>query len=60
MSDELDAAIARLLEDDGPDSPGITFDTLAESLLNQGPRCVHQDEDKHSDIQQEESAEQSH
>jgi len=56
MSDELDPALARLLkeDEDGPDLIGITFESLQESLLNQG----HQDGDKHSDIQQEESAEQ--
>ena len=60
MSDELDDTLSRLLEDDGHDLSGITFENLAESLLKEGPHRVHQDEDKHSDIQQEESTEQSH
>ena len=62
MSDELDPALARLLEEDedGPDLIGIIFESLhSGSLLNQGPHRVHQDGDKHSDIEQEESAEQS-
>ena len=61
MSDELDPALARLLEEDkdGPDLIGITFESLHESLLNQGPHHVRPDGDNHSDIEQEESAEQS-
>jgi hypothetical protein len=38
---------------------GITFESLHESLLNQGPHHVRPDGDNHSDIEQEESAEQS-
>ncbi len=36
-----------------------SFETLAQSLLDQDPDGVHQYEDQHSDIQHEESAEQS-
>ena len=59
MSDEFDAALACLLEADRPDLSATTFETLAQSLLYQGPHRAHQDEDKHSDIQQKESAKQS-
>ena len=45
-------------DEDGPDLIGITFESLHESLGNQGPHSVHQDGDQHSAIQQEESAEQ--
>jgi hypothetical protein len=60
MPDELDSALARLLqsEDEGPDLIGITFESLHESLGNQGPHSVREDGDQHSAIQQEESAEQ--
>ena len=58
MSDELHPALGRLLEEgeDGPDLMGITFESLHESLLKQGPHRVHPDGDKHRDIEQEESA----
>jgi hypothetical protein len=59
MSDEFDAALACLLEADSPDLSATTFETLAQSLLYQGPHRAHQDENKHSDIQQKESAKQS-
>ena len=36
-----------------------TFETLAQTHLDQDPDRVHQDEDQHSDIQHEESAEHS-
>ena len=60
LPDELDPALARLLqpEDEGPDLIGITFETLHESLGNQGRHSVHEDGDQQSAIQQEESAEQ--
>ena len=43
VPDELDPALARLLqsEDEGPDLIGITFETLHESLGNQGTHSVH-------------------
>ena len=59
MSNEFDAEIARLLETDGPDLSVTTSETLPQSLLNQGPHRVYQDEDKHSEMQQKESVKQS-
>jgi hypothetical protein len=53
MSDEFDA-LASLWEADVRDLSTMTFENLAQTLLNQGPDRVHQDEDQHSAIQHEE------
>ena len=57
MTDEVDAdaALARLLLRDVPVLWDTTFESLAQGHFNEDPDILHQDEGKHSHIQQEQT-----